>query len=477
MRVRKKHRCSGNAQTPDFFKSILSLAALASTRRGFPPLSRAMTNTAAKPVCSNCGKTPPKLMKCSACKDNRNCVRYCDRKCQKKHYKQHKEDCRLCVTKLQADDAYAAYGREYAASDRAQREANFKKHLEHLAIANEYATKALSRYESLGTRSAGIRLELTANIALGLAAHNRFDEANEMIQRGFDALAVAKAEDVSVEVYWTHMGKTISGEGGGCVRDKTTGATRVTREGWDRMTSACEAYLWTIKNQVLLQQCRDGSLTLPCGVCLETMTECKKVDDPKFERHEVLPCKHMAHVGCLPVGYERAWPPGYLAPGKPTDIGLCRYCAVVGQPHCAMRENAEASTTWETFEEVDARREREAATFERERVQRKVVKALGVDPYELVEEMMDQCGVDDGNPPDVAKMARLAGRVREKMATLPPEEHRKVVKLMQKHMRAIEAEGGFDAEHTDRMRTAVREGRLEDAFREEARKHLESRNV
>jgi hypothetical protein len=48
---------------------------------------------------------------------------------------------------------------------------------------------------------------------------------------------------------------------------------------------------------------------------------------------------------------------------------------------------------------------------------------------------------------------------------------------MQKHMRAIEAEGGFDAEHTDRMRTAVREGRLEDAFREEARKHLESRNV
>ena len=63
------------------------------------------------------------------------------------------------------------------------------------------------------------------------------------------------------------------------------------------------------------------------------------------------------------------------------------------------------------------------------------------------------------------------------MATLPPEGHRKVVKLMQKHMRAIEAEGGFDAEHTDRMRTAVREGRLEDAFREEARKHLESRNV
>ena len=59
-----------------------------------------MTNTAAKPVCSNCGKTPPKLMKCSACKDNRNCVRYCDRKCQKKHYKQHKEDCRLCVTCL-----------------------------------------------------------------------------------------------------------------------------------------------------------------------------------------------------------------------------------------------------------------------------------------------------------------------------------------------------------------------------------------
>ena len=48
------------------------------------------------------------------------------------------------------------------------------------------------------------------------------------------------------------------------------------------------------------------------------------------------------------------------------------------------------------------------------------------------------------------------------MKTLPPEEQSKVVKLMKKHMRAIEMEAG-DAEHTDRMRTAVREGRLEDA--------------
>ena len=436
-----------------------------------------MTNTAAKPVCSNCGKTPPKLMKCSACKDNRNCVRYCDRKCQKKHYKEHKEDCRLCVTKLQADDAYAAYGREYAASDRAQRAGDFKKHLDLLAIASEYATKALSRYESLGTRAAGIRLELTANIALGLAAHNRFDEANEMIQRGFDALADAKAEDVSVEVYWTHMGKTISGEGGGCVRDKTTGATRVTREGWDRMTSACEAYLWTIKNQVLLQQCRDGSLTLPCGVCLETMTECKKVDDPHFERHEVLPCKHLAHVGCLPAGYERSWPPGYLAPGKPTDIGLCRYCAVVGQPHA--EQESTADHTWETFEENNARREREAMMFEREKIQRKLVKLMGANPYEYVEEMMDNLG-DDGNPrnpPDMAKMSMMVGRVSEQMKTLPPEEQSKVIKLMKKHMRLIEMEGGLSTEVTDRMRTAVREGRLEDAMSEETREYFDSLRV
>ena len=70
-----------------------------------------MADKAPKMKCSNCGKSPSKLMKCSGCKDNRDCVRYCDRKCQKKHYKDHKEDCRLCTVKLQADDAYAAYSR------------------------------------------------------------------------------------------------------------------------------------------------------------------------------------------------------------------------------------------------------------------------------------------------------------------------------------------------------------------------------
>ena len=104
-----------------------------------------MADKAPKPKCSNCGKSPSKLMKCSGCKDNRDCVRYCDRKCQKKHYKDHKEDCRLCTVKLQADDAYAAYSREYAAADREQRAGEFQKHLAHMELAVEYAEKAVAR--------------------------------------------------------------------------------------------------------------------------------------------------------------------------------------------------------------------------------------------------------------------------------------------------------------------------------------------
>ena len=139
-----------------------------------------MTNTAVKPVCSNCGKTPPKLMKCSACKDNRNCVRYCDRKCQKKTLQATQGDRRLaCVTKLQAVDGDGCD--EYAASAPTTPLADnlvSERRPRHRA-PNEYATKATSTTKDSST-TAATRMRSIPTSA-GTAAHNRCYGLNEMI--------------------------------------------------------------------------------------------------------------------------------------------------------------------------------------------------------------------------------------------------------------------------------------------------------
>lgn len=444
----EKHSCHlwRHFEINQFYPKPSTRIASLAARVPPPHRSRAMADKAPKPKCSNCGKSPAKLMKCSGCKDNRDCVRYCDRKCQKKHYKDHKEDCRLCTVKLQADDAYAAYSREYAAADREQRAGEFQKHLAHMELAVEYAEKAVARYEQLGPRSTGMQLELNANIALGHGRHVRFEKAHAYIQRGFDALVIAKAQDVSVDVYWAHMGKTISGEGGGNVKDPVSGATRSTKKGWNKMVEACESYLWTSKNQIMLSQLREGLIELPCGVCLEPMTGCKRKDDPKFERHEILPCKHMCHLPCLPAGYVRSNPPGYTPPGSPTDIGLCKYCVQVGQV------NGEQG---QSFGEVEELKKQEDARFEREKTERKLSKALGgIDMYEAI-----AAANPIGGDADKALMANLFGEIVPKLQAMSVDERKKTYKLMEKHMYAMHAENGLSEEKTSEMRRMILEGK------------------
>ena len=181
------------------------------------------------------------------------------------------------------------------------------------------------------------------------------------------------------------------------------------------MVSACEAYLWTIKNQVLLQQCRDGSLTLPCGVCLETLTQCKKVDDPKFGDREVLPCKHMAHVRCLPVGYERCLAARIPRPGQ--AHGHRPVQVLRGRRPAALRHAGESQSLHHVGR-LSRRSTRPGARGDDVRTREdpaEVGQGAGRRPVRV--------GGDDGqlgrrrtprNPPDVAKMSRLAGRVRSR---------------------------------------------------------------
>ena len=180
------------------------------------------------------------------------------------------------------------------------------------------------------------------------------------------------------------------------------------------MVSACEAYLWTIKNQVSLQQCRDGSLTLPCGVCLETMTECKKVDDPHFERHEVLPCKHLAHVGCLPAGYERSWPPRIPGPGQ--AHGHRPVQVLRGRRPAARRAGEHRGSHVGDFRggqrppgaRGDDVRTREDPAEVGQADGRQPVRVRGGDDGQLGRRR------DPRNPPDMAKMARWWGGCRSR---------------------------------------------------------------
>ena len=290
------------------------------------------------------------MLKCSNCKDAEPCVKYCDRKCQKKHYKDHKEDCRLCTVKLQADDRMNQYRKHMALSEKAQMRGDYEATVKTAVEGAVWAQDALEKYAQLGPRSLGIQIELCSMIALAGIRVRRFDDCAQFLKRCFAAKDAALAEDVTEYVYWTGIGTKICGEqdmdGHDAVGEKIdpdlvaiVGKTRYTftsSKSWEAMIRACVGFAWTAKNQVDFHMARAGLKNPECGICCEPITDAamtNTVDDRRgpLPTIEILPCRHAAHVKCLPAGYERSPLPGYVAPGSPTDIGICEMCVRTGQ--------------------------------------------------------------------------------------------------------------------------------------------------
>jgi hypothetical protein len=154
-----------------------------------------------------------------------------------------------------------------------------------------------------------MELQLCSFLAMGSARLGDDEACEAWLERLFAAIPVGKAEDVTTTPYWVNVGQCISGE-----QSKKDGVSYTTPQTWLNMIHACEGSAWTGRNQIRFLQARRGEGEVPCGMCKRPADGMAR--DLGMESHEILPCRHVAHVSCLPVGYERARVPGYVAPGQ-----------------------------------------------------------------------------------------------------------------------------------------------------------------